>query len=125
MCKEELESVTHIFFECKAALGLWEMFSHRACTPSWRPLNQNHAYDFWASKGEGNKALPYFVCWKIWCNRNNTLFNEGLLDIPRIYMRIMEWLHINPVPDKVCKDLSIRMRPHCIHIPALYFDGAQ
>lgn len=125
MCKEALERVNHIFFECRVAIGLWDMLSHWDDNQPWRLLSLIQGFDFWATKGDGKKALPYYVCWEIWCNRNNLLFNEGRLDIFRMYTRILDWLHISPASDKVCWDLSIRIRAHCIQLPTVFFDGAQ
>lgn len=125
MCKEALETVNHLFCECRVAYGLWDMLSHWDDNQPWRLLPLDQAFEFWATKGDGMKALPYYACWEIWCHRNNLLFNEGCLDIYRMYSNILVWLHSNPVPDKVCRDLSTRIRPPCIQLPAIFFDGAQ
>lgn len=125
ICKQQLESVSHLFFECKPVLGFWELISRWAGYPSWSPQSQTQAFDFWGSKGAGIKALPFYVCWEVWRSRNNMLFNEGLWDPHRMYRRILVWLQTPSASDEIIKDLSIRYRPHEVNIPALFFDGAQ
>ena len=71
------------------------------------------------------KTLHFFFIWEVWIARNKATFEHCLADLGHFYEAIQGWTLVAITQHRNAKDLSIRLRPHPIELPATFFDGAQ
>ena len=88
LCLQAIETSTHIFVGCVFAQKVWAHFL-RGLPYSCAPLNFEPVIIFknWQSRYHGAlpsshawrkiwQAIPKFIWWKIWLDRNDLIFNS-------------------------------------------------
>ena len=70
------------------------------------------------------RSLPFFLIWEVWLGRNRLIFENSPFQIQQIYYAIVKWMDDRPITASPIQDLSFRLRPHEVNLPAVYFDGA-
>jgi hypothetical protein len=97
-CDKE-ESVDHLFFQCSLAQFLWEVIREgmnwTASPYSVQDFNDN----LFLERGVIEIVFLFFlfdvVCWSIWLNRNDWVFNQKLISSPRaIVFRFLSFLQL-------------------------------
>lgn len=128
ICCGDFESTSHLFFRCPAIVGLWRLFTSHFLDPGWLPDDFISSALEWDKLRGKYKSLPFFI-WEVWLGRNKSIFEDVSFQIPRIFSAIKRWMDDRPSPfftspSFTISDGSIRIQPHEMAIPAIYFDGA-
>ena len=92
--------------------------------PSWSPNDFMSVATEWDKLKGKFRSLPFFFIWEVWLGRNKLIFENVPFQIPCIYAAFCKWLEDRPTKIMSIMDCSIRIRPHEVAIPAVYFDGA-
>ena len=124
LCRDDVESSTHLFFTCSVTTSLWRLFSDHLMDPAWRPSDFMTVAREWDLLNSKYQSLPFYLTWEIWLARNRIIFEGRPFHLQQIYTVIMEWMDDPPLPTSYQIDCSVRIRPHQISLPAIYFDGA-
>lgn len=94
LCLEDPESVSHLFFSCKMASSLWSSIL------KWlgvaMALHSNpfiHFLQFSDCLGKGKfskiaSSLWIITVWSIWTARNDTVFNNVVFNLDRVFVSI-------------------------------------
>ena len=125
LCKCSLESVTHIFIECRYTRWVIMFLSSTLQRPlSWNGSSYLQILDLWIWN-EGLLAhLPLFFCWQMWLARNRCIFEDSRPDPEHTVYYILEQLKLHPsVTHNRRKIRNIGLAPSIIY-PTGYFDGA-
>ncbi|WVZ55767.1 hypothetical protein U9M48_006389 [Paspalum notatum var. saurae] len=87
LCRRAPESGIHLFAECRFTRRIWKELSSWTATQgldprNWRPSGNLHHW--WTSTDavpstskKGLRSLIILVCWDIWMERNNRIFNRS------------------------------------------------
>ena len=124
LCRMELETSMHLFIQCPITVRLWRLFGDHYIDSAWRPSDFMIAVMEWDKIKCKYRALPFYLTWEIWLARNRIIFEDRPFHIQQTYTVIKEWMDECPISLPRLPDLSARIRPHQISLPALYFDGA-
>ena len=124
ICLEESESTAHLFFRCPVIIKIWRLFSVHFMGITWYPVDFMTAVSEWDKLKGKYKYLPFLLIWEVWLGRNRVIFENIPFQIPSIYLAITKWLEECPTITRPIQDCSIRLRPHEVALPAVYFDGA-
>ena len=96
LCKEEEETIDHLFLECKFSTEVSSLVVHELQTNLILPRNWNDLFSCWKDYYHGSLlqnldltrawvSLPKYLYWNIWVTRNKELF-EGEASSPRKVM---------------------------------------
>ena len=86
LCGLDEETTSHIFFQCKVSLLVWEI----VLPPDFRrvlPTSASQLFQIWMSLFPGSlrkkptlsrlwASLPKNLCWQLWLARNRAIFKE-------------------------------------------------
>jgi len=79
LCKNAIESTTHLFLKCTTLMDLWQKISTSiSFTGSWEGVDLNRAWKSWYHWHKGSKlqSLPLIISWYIWLARNPNIFES-------------------------------------------------
>lgn len=124
ICLKDYESTEHLFFKCPVILKIWRLFSVHFFGNTWCSIDFMNAVLAWDNLKGRFKSLPFFLIWEVWFGRNRMIFENIPFQIPNIYSTIAKWLDERTITVSPIQDLSVRLRPHAVNLPAVYFDGA-
>ena len=102
MCKEDKESIDHMFLHCKVARESWDtvlnLFGMNWVMPRrvvdlltcWQgKLGQHRHIEIW-------KAVPHCLMWCLWKERNARIFEDGernVLELKLLFFRtLFDWM---------------------------------
>lgn len=77
LCKDNTETVGHLFLSCPTTTDLWNsILSHIPSTSTWRGKTTKEVWANWWTSTSPQKArkLPLLISWEIWIARNNIIF---------------------------------------------------
>jgi hypothetical protein len=84
LCKHNVEDNPHLFIHCPYTKEVWfyclQVLNFRT---QWFGNTLNECMDEWNNRPDLSKNLPLLVCWHIWLDRNNFLF-EGKIPSARV-----------------------------------------
>jgi len=86
LCKQDLETSTHLFLACPFSIAVWtECLRLVGMNLRWEGHTVNSAWErWWRNAPNANlKTLPLLVIWGIWLARNGAIFQERA-SIPEI-----------------------------------------
>ena len=112
----------HIYFTCPFSLSIWMHFLGVICNSSWQPSNCIQSITSWDGVAYPLNTTPFYVIWEIWNARNRCIFEDSPPHSALIIKDISTWTNINSCIVSDIKDLSGRIRPHQIILPALFLD---
>ena len=124
ICCADYESTIHLFFRCPIIIKMWRLFFVHFMGPTWSPVYFISAATEWDNLKGKYRSLPFFLMWEVWLGRNKLIFENVPFQIPRIFSAILKWIEDRPMTIKPITDFCIRIRPHEVAIPSVYFDGA-
>lgn len=124
LCCSEGENINHLFFLCPVTRKLWRLFSDYHMEPHWIPQDFLTAAIAWGKLKSRYYVLPFFLIWEVWVARNRLIFEGVPFRIDMIFTYIERWIDERPQKMVMEIDFSLRLRPHHISIPAIFFDGA-
>lgn len=76
-CKQESESIYHLFIDCPFCRAIWgEVMAIAGKHQRWEGRSVGAAWDVWwhESTEENRKALPLIISWGVWLARNRAIF---------------------------------------------------
>lgn len=124
LCCCEEENISHLFFLCPVTRSLWRIFSVFHMDPHWIPMDFITAVNEWGKLKSSYYVLPFFLIWEVWVARNRLIFEGVPFRLDQTYTYIKRWIDERPQRTVKETDCSVRLRPHDISIPAIFFDGA-
>ena len=66
-------------------LSVWEKVKNALkLTVGWNGSSVNECFQNWEKQNNNYKTLPAYVCWYLWLDRNNSIFESGTPSILRI-----------------------------------------
>ncbi|RVX07309.1 putative ribonuclease H protein [Vitis vinifera] len=90
LCGCEEETINHILIHCTVAKGLWNIIL-ALCGVQWVfPNSVKEVLSSWKGSFVGRKrkevwkAIPLFIFWNIWKERNRLAFKGGVLDCQKL-----------------------------------------
>ena len=90
LCGCEEETINHILIHCTMAKGLWNIIL-ALCGVQWVfPNSVKEVLSSWKGSFVGRKrkevwkAIPLFIFWNIWKERNRLAFKEGVLAFQKL-----------------------------------------
>jgi hypothetical protein len=124
LCKHHLEDNPHLFMHCPYRKVVWfyclQVLDFRT---HWIGNTLNECMDEWNSRPDLSKNLPLLVCWHIWLDRNNFLF-EGKIPSARVTaLKVLSTIGSIYTTEKVT---ILRVAPfnRTIGCSVTFFDGA-
>jgi hypothetical protein len=95
LCYRNLQTTNHLFVECPISCSIWRAADVWCGRTSLKPKAWNNKADFvsWFADlagssmdtmTKGSRSLAILVTWKIWCERNNRIFNNKEQSVARI-----------------------------------------
>jgi hypothetical protein len=77
LCRQQRETINHIFVSCVFTITVWEEFKKvLKFNHGWNGNSLVECFQNWASQNSNYQALPAFICWNIWMDRNKSLFED-------------------------------------------------
>lgn len=132
MCKNHMETINHLFFECQFAVNIWR------CTyffPNY--IQQNFDGIEWlaslphtkAADGPNALSKALLLCWQIWEARNNCIFKDidpHPVKVLNVAGRIgLDYWKINSCPPKKSTGkVNIKWEPPPLDWVKVNFDGS-
>ncbi|WVZ67809.1 LOW QUALITY PROTEIN: hypothetical protein U9M48_016839 [Paspalum notatum var. saurae] len=104
LCRRAPESGIHLFAECRFTGRIWKELSSWTATQgleprNWRPSGNSHHW--WTSTDavpstskKGLRSLIILVCWEIWMERNNRIFNRSESPNGVVLQKIKDEAHL-------------------------------
>ena len=86
LCKQEMESIPHLFISCPFSAAVWKGCMRQVgLNHRWDGNSVSGAWDFWWRFFSRSKlkSLPLLITWGIWLARNGAIFKEKV-SIPEI-----------------------------------------
>jgi hypothetical protein len=104
LCKEQGESVDHLFMRCPFTTSVWaEATKLNSAIGAWQGASFEEALMVWLSPRtpQDLKYFPLIVAWGIWLARNSTLFRDEPQSPLRVAINCLGILaHLKPVVRK-------------------------
>eukprot|EP00253_Pinus_taeda_P017324 PITA_17324 len=127
LCKENEESINHLFTSCTFSLKLWgEITDLLKLKVQWGAAPIENAWkNCWNNHPDGNlRNLPPIFFWGIWLARNKSIFQDQVISISSIASNCVAIYSSIPPPDP--KNEQNRNNPPVIKegTPWAFFDGA-
>eukprot|EP00253_Pinus_taeda_P016622 PITA_16622 len=127
LCKENEESINHLFTYCSFSLKLWaEITDLLSLKAQWGASPLEVAWEnWWKNHLDGNlRNLPPIFFWGIWLARNKSIFQDQDMLIPAIASSCVAIYSSIPPPEQ--KSAQNRKTPPEIKegSPWAFFDGA-
>eukprot|EP00253_Pinus_taeda_P030883 PITA_30883 len=127
LCKNESESIHHLFIHCPFTKRVWletQVLIRTNC--NWEGASLKATWESWWNQNrEGNlRNLPPIITWGVWIARNKAIFQEVSLSVESIAIQCSAIFLSIPEPEKAkikSHNREEQIRPH---IPWAYFDGA-
>ncbi|WVZ65166.1 hypothetical protein U9M48_014575, partial [Paspalum notatum var. saurae] len=104
LCRRAPKSGIHLFAECRFTRRIWKELSSWTATQgpdprNWRPNGNLHHW--WTSTDavpstskKGLRSLIILVCWEIWMERNNRIFNRSESPNGVVLQKIKDEAHL-------------------------------
>lgn len=124
LCEQHDESAAHLFLKCPFTLQVWNFFSIHIKGFIGNLMDIIETIQLWEVINGIYKFTPFYLIWEIWLVCNMKFFEDEPLNLPCIYGAIMRRINGHEVIPPSIRDLSHRLRPHHMALPAVYFDGA-
>ncbi|CAL9001769.1 unnamed protein product [Prunus brigantina] len=132
LCKNHMETINHLFFECQFAMNIWR------CTHFFpKDAQQNFDGIEWlallphtkASNGPNVLSKALLLCWQIWEASNNCIFKDIVPHPARALLvagRIgLDYWKINSCPPQKSNGLiNIKWQPPPLDWIKVNFDGS-
>lgn len=85
LCRREEESTSHLFVSCSFTCCLWARITDILHLDStWDNPTLLECYIRWNGTRPSLRTLPPFICWYVWIERNNFIFNNVLPSISAV-----------------------------------------
>eukprot|EP00253_Pinus_taeda_P008941 PITA_08941 len=127
LCKNESESIHHLFINCPFTKRVWietQVLIRTNC--NWEGASLKATWESWWNQNmEGNlRNLPPIITWGVWIARNKAIFQEASLSVESIAIQCSAIFLSIPEPEKSRKKTQNREEQIRPHMPWAYFDGA-
>jgi hypothetical protein len=124
LCKQNKETVKHLFIHCTFAFDVWNMvLKDLSLVRSWLGNTIHECFTSWTTTNPSAASLPTFLNWHIWNERNHTLFEEGTPSAQKVVFKTISALKLHGSRIK-----STFTRPQKMVVPVdkavAWFDGA-
>eukprot|EP00253_Pinus_taeda_P010381 PITA_10381 len=127
LCKNETESIHHLFIHCPFTKRVWiETLVLIRTNCNWEGASLKVTWESWWNQNmEGNlRNLPPIITWGVWIARNKAIFQEVSLSVESIAIQCSAIFLSIPEPEKARIKTHNREEQIRPHIPWAYFDGA-
>ena len=100
MCKQDSESISHLFLQCHYARSLWVKVFNEFGLDTEVPDNLFHLLDHCSDKRWKNSIKSLWVCaiwavsWAIWKERNSRIFSNEYVPVSNLWDKILFWVGI-------------------------------
>lgn len=126
-CNDEVESVFHVFWECRIARAIWAEVRKWWSLSDWSPTNMEEVVDGLEAQGRDIKVqralrlIGFAVLYTLWLNRNEGIFHNNPISVETSFVRIQKdsLLWIDSRASKICVDRSIWLSNPSIAISPL------
>jgi hypothetical protein len=77
LCKQNTKDIAHLFIHCSFVVSVWAKCAQlQNSNYKWTGISINQCMEYWFDNKALSKRLLVLVCWHIWLEHNNLLF-EG------------------------------------------------
>jgi hypothetical protein len=77
LCKNNIEDIDHLFVHCSFTQTVWDKISILLkLKKRWTGTSFNVCFDSWAKDKNVSNNLAVLLCWYIWLERNQVIFEE-------------------------------------------------
>jgi len=97
LCLSDLESNSHMFFQCQQARNIWYELSLSFSFPYHVFSSVQEGFTWWSAQCTSLRSIFVSVLWGIWRWRNNCIFNNHRPPLASILLQITEPVAL-PVP---------------------------
>jgi len=85
LCKSDCESVHHLFVKCPFTCAVWkQVLLSLKISPRWTGASVSSCFNNWQTSPNSYPSLPAILCWNIWTDRNEAIFDEGCPSTHRV-----------------------------------------
>ncbi|CAN1342454.1 hypothetical protein LINPERPRIM_LOCUS39462 [Linum perenne] len=99
LCKAEEESISHLLVQCNISRYIWEFFFKLFKIVIPMPKDLKGLAAMWVGVKSDQacfsslvRILPHAICWAIWKERNNRIFQDEERSINSIISQISRWI---------------------------------
>jgi ribonuclease HI len=97
LCKIETEDLNHLLIHCSFADYIWTATSqHFSLQTAWKGASVMDCFSKWHSDKSAPLPLAAIVCWWLWIERNQALFENRPPNRPAVLHRIFSSFHWRP-----------------------------
>jgi ribonuclease HI len=124
LCRRNLETLNHLFISCPFTRQVWFIIAGILNFKlSWEGNTVEYCLSNWVRKHPNLITLPAYVCWFLWLERNNLLFNNESILPQVVAFKSVVFFNASVRPQKSNSQYRIK-RPPQIHQLVGWFDGA-
>jgi hypothetical protein len=90
LCKNNSEDIDHLFIHCPFARAVWAReTTFLRVKNRWEGENFNSVFDYWVLDKTVPTTLAVLICWYIWFERNQVIFEDKKPSIGAVACRII------------------------------------
>jgi hypothetical protein len=116
MCREPLETVNHIFFECAFSRRFWDTVGF--AYPADADVRLLHTYGAPPGVPAGTETTFQLLClWNLWKHRNATAFRVQCLCLPLLLSACRDDAHLWRIRLPGDQDLAVAAWLQCLAAP--------
>jgi hypothetical protein len=125
LCRADDEDIEHLFLHCQFTKIVWgTCLSALNLHLDWSGRTLGEVMEKWLQHKVVPKKLPVLICWFLWMERNNTLFEGIKPSICRLIHNSLTSLSFNPAKSK---QITFKSSPieRINGFTIVFFDGAR
>ena len=127
LCKNAVESTTHLFLQCRFVAEVWKECSKMSSIQyRWNGVEMEQAWKLWVSNpaNKGVIPLPLIVMWGIWLARNSSIFKDKEVSSESVAVKSINILAAYPQKSSIPKTKNLSIVEIDKSRPWGFFDGA-